>query len=526
MSVLRHTAVVSTSTAFSRILGVVREIAMANMFGVSLAKSAFDVAFKIPNLFRALFGEGALSAAFVPVYAEVLEHEGRAAANRFSGKVMGLLALWLTMITSGTIVVLTLSLRYIDEGTRTAAVLTLLRIMFPFMIFICLVALCMGILNAIGHFATPALTPIILNLLWIGSVIWVCPRFGETSMERIHGVAWAVLLAGIVQLAVQIPVLLKHNALPRLSLHHRDPRLHRVLILLGPAAAGMGVHQINVMIDGFLALWAGDWAPAALTYAVRLTYLPLGVFTTAMATVLLPTFSRKSALGESKAIPSILARSLTTLMMVILPAAAGMIVLRTPLVQLMFQSGRFDNQATLLTARALAFYAPGLVAFSLTKILVPCFYALQDTRTPVKIAMLCVALNFVLNVIFVVSFPTYYKHAGLALATVFASCMNGTLLAILITRRIGSPGWKGLLKSAIKASLCCLIMVLASRGTLHWTQGVPLFSTATKGGQALTVLVAIAIGIATYASLSFYICRKEWKTVFENADIHKPTSPS
>lgn len=517
MNIIRHAAVVSFITGLSRILGLLREVAMAHVFGVSLAKSAFDVAFRIPNLFRTLFGEGALSAAFVPIFAETLETEGRDAANRLAGRVMTMLATFLTMVAGASMIIISIGMGHVAEGGRAAAVLPLLRILFPFMVFICLVALCMGILNAVGHFAVPAAAPIILNVVWITAVLLVCPRFGDTSAERIYGVAWAILLAGVIELAAQVPALRRHGVWPRLSFNWRDPRVRRILLLLGPAAAGMGVHQLNVMIDGILALWAGAWAPAALTYAERLTYLPLGVFTTALATVLLPAFSRQAAAGRVAEMPAVLARSLTALMLVIMPAAVGLIVISTPIVRLTFQSGQFDADATRLTARALAFYAPGLLVFSLCKVLVPGFYALKDMRTPVRVGMAAVGLNFVLNVIFVITLPTYYKHAGLALATVIASGVNGGVLAVILSRRIGSPGWRVLGTSFLRILLCTALMAGAIRLLLALTAPLAAFSGPGKPAQLFTVLAAMAVGTAVYAGMVLVFCRRECRSLRRQA---------
>lgn len=509
MRILRHAITVSFFTGLSRILGFAREMVMAHYFGTSLAKSAFDVAFRIPNLFRSLFGEGALSAAFVPVFAEALATEGRDKANRLAGRVLTMLALTLILITAAGTVIITIAMHHTTEGTRMAAVLPLLRIMLPYMIFICLVALGMGILNAVGHFAVSAATPLLLNVTWIAAVFLLCPRLGDTPAERIHGVAWAVLLAGVLQLAMQVPALLRLRVMPRPSFAWNDRRIREILLLLGPAAIGMGVHQINVVVDGVLALWAGRWAPAALTYAERLIYLPLGLFATALGTVLLPAFSRLAAGNQAAAIPHTLARSLRGLMLVMVPAAAGLMILAGPLVQLVYQSGEFDDQSRILTARALVFYAPGLVVFSLYKMLVPAFYAIKDTRTPVRTGLLAVGLNFVLNILLVVTLPTYYKHAGLAMATVFSSAVNSAVLAVALSRRIGSPGWPALGASFLKVLGCSLLMVGAIHLLLGCTAPLPWFSTATKSGQGARVAAAVLTGAAVYAASVLLFCRRD-----------------
>ncbi len=509
MRIFRHAITVSFFTGLSRVLGFAREMVMAHYFGTSLAKSAFDVAFRIPNLFRRLFGEGALSAAFVPVFSEILEKEGREKANRLAGRVLTMLALFLILITAAGTVIITIAMQYTTDGTRLAAVLPLLRIMLPYMVFICLVALGMGILNAVGNFAVSAATPLLLNIVWIAAVFWVCPRLGDSLAERIYGVAWAVLLAGVLQLVTQVPALLRLRVMPRPSFAWNDRRIREILLLLGPAALGMGVHQVNVVVDGVLALWAGSWAPAALTYAERLIYLPLGLFATALGTVLLPAFARQVASNRTAAIPPALARSLRGLMLVMVPAAAGLMILAGPIVQLAFQSGEFDAQSRILTARALVFYAPGLAVFSLYKMLVPAFYAIKDTRTPVRTGLIAVGLNLVLNVLLVVTLPTYYKHAGLAMATVFASAVNSALLAIVLTRRIGSPGWHSLGASLLKVLGCSLLMVVVIHLLLGWLEPLPWFSTATKAGQAARVAAAMLAGGAVYAASVLLFCRRE-----------------
>jgi len=516
MSLFRHVRVVSLFTTLSRILGFLREVLMGYFFGTTLAKSAFDVAFRIPNLFRRLFGEGALSAAFVPIFAETLEKEGSEAANQLAGKVATMLATVLSMITVAAIVLITLALQNPNLGEKTAAVLPLLRIMFPYMLCICVVALCMGILNAVHRFALPAATPIMLNLVWIAAIFLLCPQFGETVHERIYGVAWGILLAGVLQLAVQVPALVRHGAWPRFSFNWSDPRIRRILLLMGPAAVGMGIHQVNVVIDGLLALWVGTWAPAALTYSERLIYLPLGVFATALGTVLLPTFSRQAARGEVGEISNTMAESLRGLMLLMVPAAVGLMTLTSPIVQLAFEwpNGRFDAVSTRLTARALWFYAPGLVVFSIYKVLVPAFYAIKDTRTPVRIGVRAVLINLLLNMLFILTWPDGYQHAGLACATVIASGLNCLVLAMIITRRVGSPGWLAIAGSFIRVVLASILMasaVLAARQVLP--AHLPLLSPATKIGQLLTVGTCILIGLITYAAAAFALCRSELRSL-------------
>jgi len=511
--VYRPSAVIAAFTGLSRVLGLAREILMATLFGTTLAKSAFDVAFTIPNLFRRLFGEGALSAALVPVLTETVTKEGLDEANKLVSRAMTMLGTTLAVLVLGGVLMVTAVLRFGPElGAKSAAVLPLLRLMLPYMFFICLVAMCMAVLNSLHHFALPAATPVLLNVVWIAVLVLLCPKMGTLPSEQIYGVAFGILIAGAVQLAVQLPVLLRHGIRPVVSFAWRDRRITSILVLMGPAALGMGVHQVNVCIDKLLALWAAPWAPAALTFAERLVYLPLGIFATALGTVLLPTYSRQAAEGNHDEIRNTLRHATSNLMIVMIPAAVGLGVLAVPIVRLAFEwrRGIFDAESTMETARALWFYAPGLVVFSLYKMLVPAFYALKDTRTPVCIGLRVVGLNFVLNVLFVLTWPQAYKHAGLALATVIASMVNSAVLAWVLTRRIGSPGWKEIAGRAAKTAVAACVMGLVAHGayprleSLMGATGLP-----AKVVQLAAVCATIAIAVAVYALAASVVCREE-----------------
>jgi putative peptidoglycan lipid II flippase len=509
----KHARIISLFTGLSRILGLLREILMARFFGTSLAKSAFDIAFKIPNLFRRLFGEGALSAAFIPVFSETIDKEGPEAARVLAGRVFTLLATILTLITLSTIALITIAINNADLGLKWSAILPLLRIMFPYMLFICLVALAMGILNANMRFALPAATPIILNLVWIAALYLLCPRFGNSLQTRIQGVAWGILLAGIIQFSIQIPALAHCGMLPRISFRWQDPHIKRILLLMGPAALGMGIHQINVVIDGFLAIWVNDWAPAALTYSERLVYLPLGIFATALSTVLLPTFSKHIIRANNSEITKTINESIRGLMLIMIPAAAGLMVLAAPIVQLIFERGEFTPASTVQTARALIFYAPGLAVFSLYKILTPAFYAMKDTRTPVKIGIICVIANLALNIIFILTWPEGYRHAGLACATIIASALNSAILAIILSRKIGSPGWQSIALSFAKITLTAGIMAVSARLIYANLPAAGIFDTSTKTGQFLSISISIGSAMAIYTALALSFCRTECQIV-------------
>lgn len=508
---VRSAGVVSFYTGLSRVLGLVREMCMAYYFGTTLAKSAFDVAFRVPNLLRNLLGEGALSAAFVPVFTEVLTREGREAAARMASRMALLLGMVLILLVGIGWGGAALLAGYAAPGSRLAIVLPMLNIMMPYAFFICLVALAMGVLNSLDHFALPAATPLILNVVSILAMVTICARMPVDSALRIQVVAWAVPVAGLIQLAVQVPALRAHGLVLRPA-GCWSPEIRRVIRQMGPAAFGMGVHQVNILIDGVLAMWAGSWAPAALTYAERLVFLPLGLFATAMGTVLLPAFSRHIAAGEPGRVLAALRETLPLLMLVMIPASVGLCVLAGPIVELLFswRGGAFNAMSALLTTRALQFYAPGLVVFSVYKLLAPVFYAQQDLRTPVRVGVWAVLINLALNIASVLWLPEYYRHAGMAGSSVLASGVNGVVLGIILTRRNGNPGWGHMAARCLRMLLCAALM-----GVVAWfvVQGGSHLLGPGKLARALATAAAIAAALLCYAAAIRLTCAEEWRTL-------------
>lgn len=498
--VIRSAFKVGSFTSLSRVLGLVRDTLTASLFGTSAVMSDFVVAFRLPNLFRALFGEGALSSAFVPVFMATQKEEGDAVAWAVARKTVtvvaaGLFLLVLLMIGA----TFALEAWRPDIAARAPQLLPLTRWMLPYVLFICLAGLFMAMLNACHRFSLPAFTPSLLNIVWIAFVLFVCPRLGETPDKQIYGIAAAVFVAGMVQMGVQIPSLMRLGFRPGFTWDLSDARVRRVFTLMGPTALGSSVTQVNVMVNTLLARWAAPWAPASLFYAERLLYFPQGLLATAMSTVLLPVFSGHAARGDHAEMRNTLNHSLRTLLFVMIPASIGLLVLAEPIVQLIFGWGRFDAAAVRHTAIALAFYAPGLMVFCLAKVFVPAFYAMQDTRTPFRIGLRAVALNFVLNVVFVLTWPLEYKHAGLAFATVISEAMNGLTLAVLLHRRLGSPGWPAILRAAGRAVACSAIMagvLLIVRPLL-----ANVLTHASLPGKVVeigSVLGSIGIGIVAY----------------------------
>ncbi len=495
-AILRSAGVVGLFVLISRFFGLVRDIAMASLFGSSLAMDAFVVAFTIPNLFRGLFGEGALSAAFVPVFSETLEREGRDRVWRFASSMLGFLGYTLTALVAAGILLASLVLRLVPLSPRAELILELLRVMLPYMFFICVAAFFSSMLNVMRRFSLPAATPVAMNLIMLVALLGICPRLPAEGDARILVAAWSVIAAGMVQALMQWPQLAACGFRLRASLDWRDPRVRRVWTLMGAAALGVGVTQINVLLNRFVAVLIGQGAPSYLYYAERLIYFPLGLFATALGTILLPAFSGHAAQDRPDLIRATLGQSARQLLFVMMPAAAGLLALAGPIVRLVFERGDFSPATTAMTTLAVQCYAPGLLVFSLLKVLIPVFYAQQDMKTPVKVGGACTLLNVALMLLLMRPF----RHAGIALATVLSTACQVVILAVLVQRRIGSPGWPALARSAGSAAAATALMVAAALGLFRvlaragWAGGC-----AGLAGQVLPLGLAMAAAVLVYA---------------------------
>ncbi|HOO20512.1 MAG TPA: murein biosynthesis integral membrane protein MurJ [Kiritimatiellia bacterium] len=502
-NVIRFAITVGGFTMLSRVLGMVRDVLTAGVFGTSLAMSSFVVAFRIPNLFRALFGEGALSSAFVPVFMQSRRREGETAAWRLARRVVTLVGAVLLGIVALGIVGMSLWLLRPQVGAEAAAVLPLARIMLPYVFFICMAALAMAVLNSYRLFSVSAFTPALLNITWILAVLFIIPVVRGGPSRQIQALAWTVFAAGAVQLAYQVPSLLRVGWRPGVDTDWHDPRVKQVFLLMGPSALGLAVNQVNVMINSLIALyWVGAWAPSALFYAERLIYFPQGILATALGTVLLPVLSDFAAQRKHDEMRGAIHHGLRTLLFVMTPAAIGLFVLAPAIVQMLFEHGSFDPKSTVLTARALSFYAPGLMVFCLAKVFVPAFYALQDTRTPVKVGLCAVTLNLTLNIVSALTLPEEWKHAGMAFSTVISEGFNGLVLAALLRRRLGAFGLRGILAGLGRALGAAAAMAatafFAERALTTWLY----VHLPHKAAQLIGVPLAIALGAAVYFGLA------------------------
>ncbi len=502
---IRSAGVVGSFTLLSRGLGMLRDIIIAYYFGTSLVASAFFVAFTLPNLFRRLFGEGALSAAFVPVFIETRTKQGDRAAWEMASKVVTMTAALLSAIALiGVLLFWVLGNLPCLFAERWITTFELSRIMFPYVVFICLAALFMAVLNSFKHFATSAFAPCLLNIILIVVMLAVFPMVGNEPDIRATVLAWGVVLAGIAQVLFQLPALKRFGCPFKFSNRWNDPAIRRILVLMGPAALGMAVTQFNVLADRLLALWIGDWAPAALFYSERWVYLPLGVIATAFSTVLLPTYSQQVADDKHHMLGDTLSDALRHISFIMVPSTIGLMVLAPQiLTTIMEWGGAFDAESTRLTARALYFYAPGLIVFSVSKVIVPAYYAQQDTRTPVRIGFITIALNLILNITFILTLPEYWKHAGMALSTVIAGAMNALILAQILKTRGIHIQWKQIIRSFMRYLLIALVMGAGVWAIARFA--APLLSEIlpAKLAQVANLGLAVLGGALIYFLLSF-----------------------
>lgn len=498
----RATSLVSVMTLLSRILGLVRDVVLARYFGASLVMDAFLVANRIPNMLRRFFAEGAFSQGFIPVMSRYRERHGHDEAREFVDAVAGtfglvLFAVTLIGVVAAPVLVLIVAPGFIGDGGDFDLATLMLRFTFPYLFFVSLTAFAGGILNTYGRFAVPAFTPVILNVVLIAAAIMVSPRLEEPGMA----LAYAVFVAGLVQLGFQLPFLKRIGTLPRPRWVPTHEGVRRAVRLMIPAIFGSSVAQINVLLGGIIASMLGVGSISYLYYSDRLMEFPLGLFGIALATVTLPYLSRLWANSERDDFSRTVDWSLRLAMLVSVPAAVGLYVLAEPLIATIFFRGEFDAIDVDMTALALRAYALGLVGFSAVKILAPAFFAREDTKTPVRVALIALTVNLVLSVSLAWYLTTSgfrAPHAGLAAATSVAAILNALLLYLGLRREDAlrhAPGWGMLL----------LQVVLANAGMwllLEWLQRpVDWWLAATLGERSGLLLVNVAGGALVYAAV-------------------------
>lgn len=491
---IRNVFTVGGFTAFSRVLGLVREMLQSRLIGAGVEQSAFTLAFAIPNMARKLFGEGALTAAFVPVFRGEVERGELESARRLARAVMTMVMMILGSVVILTILALTILLHLsptsFEFSSRTVLTLRLVRILFPYMIFICGAAFGMGVLNALGKFVEGAFMPAMLNFIWIGTLGLLCFFPGLPVSTRVTIVCWAILLGGLAQMLFLFRCMAKRGYAPRLVFKGLlEGKAGLVWKNTFIAAVGAGAVQINYMLDQVLAQCASPWAAGVIGYAERLMDLPLGIVGVAFGTVLLPTFAGLFAKNDLNGAREALGASVKNLSFVMIPAAAGLFVLAPEITGVIYEGHAFDALATCRVSRALSVYALGLAFFGWQKSLIPWFQAQGDMKTPLQVSVRMVFLNAALNVLAVVSLSEEWRHVGLAASTDACAAIGCVMLGVLARRKNGDLG----LKSVVPFLFGVLVASLMMAGGLLF-----LKSCLSQMNRIAALTIEVASGAAIY----------------------------
>jgi putative peptidoglycan lipid II flippase len=502
-SVVQAAGVIGVATFSSRILGFVRDMVLARLFGATPAADAFFIAFRIPSLLRELFAEGSMSSAFIPVFTEYRLMRTKQEAWELASAVFATL---LTIVTGVTIVgiltapwlVLILAPGFQANADKLTLTTLLTRVMFPYLLFISLAAVAMGILNSVRAFAAPAFSPLFLNIFIIGCALFLSPHLPEP----IIGVAIGVVAGGAAQFAMQLPSLKLRGLLFGFRFQPGHPGLRRIGALMVPSLLGLSVTQINITVSTILAsFFAGG--PTYLFYGMRLIQFPLGIFGVALATAILPTLSAQAARGALDELRTTLGFGLRMILFIIVPAMLGLILLRTPIVHLFFEHGTFTAHDTAETALAVLCYSVGLWAFGGVRIIVAAFYSLQDTKTPAISAGIAVAANL----LFSLALMSPLGAAGLALATALAAMVNGGILVAVLNRRLGGVEWGALGRSSLRIAAACVPMAVAC----WWVGGAQVWlHPADWTAKSVMLFVAIGLSVSGYLGVHALLRSEEF----------------
>ncbi len=492
MNLLKALATVSSMTLVSRLLGFVRDMVIARAFGAGLHTDAFFVAFRLPNLLRRLFAEGAFSQAFVPILSEYRSSRGDDDSRLLVGRVATLLAVVLVAVSvvgvlAAPVIVYLSAPGFSASPEKFSITVGLLRVTFPYILFISLTSLAAGVLNTWSRFSIPALTPALLNISFIVFAIWLAPYFDPPVMA----LAWAVFFGGMLQLAFQLPFLFRIRMLPRPRWEPSDPGVRKLLSLMGPAVLGVSVGQVSLWINTIFASFLVTGSVSWLYYADRLMEFPTGLLGVALGTILLPSLSRSFTENTAAEYSRLLDWGLRLIFLLAAPCAIALAVLAVPLVATLFRHGEFGANDVLMTRQALVAYSIGLLALVLVKVLAPGFYARQNIRTPVRIALVTLAATQVMNLAFI----WWLRHAGLALSISLAAWINAGLLYWKLRQHeiyLPQPGWAAFVTKI-------LLALAAMAAVLFWAMGEAGFwLNATALGRVTRLAWVVAAGAATY----------------------------
>ncbi|MGD2007645.1 MAG: murein biosynthesis integral membrane protein MurJ [Cellvibrionales bacterium] len=500
---LHSSAVVGGATLVSRVLGLIRDIVLANLVGATSNADAFFVAFKIPNFLRRLFAEGAFAQAFIPVFADTREQGGQAAVKALIDRVAGVLGGTLLVLTTVTIlaaplVALVFAPGFSKDPAKLALTAELIRITFPYLFLISMTGFAGAILNAYGRFGVPAFTPVLLNLSLIAAAVFLAP----TMEEPVYALAIGVFIAGLLQLLFQWPSLHSLSLTPRPRWDVRYPGVRRIMVLMVPALFGVSVSQVNLLLDTVLASLLPAGSVSWLYYSDRLTELPLGIFAIAIATVILPTLSSQRVQADSnagaKAFSATLQWAVGLVLLLGIPAAVALLVLAEPILVTLFQYGAFGEDDVAKAAWSLRAYTLGLTAFMLIKVLAPGYYARQDMKTPVRVGIIAMVANMIMNPLLI--FPLLWAfdlgHVGLALATSLSAWLNAGLLYRGLRRDGTLTGSSGVMLATARV-LCALVAMVAVLLLLLPEAG--WWQQAGAVDRALQMSLLVIVGAAIYA---------------------------
>ncbi|WP_288639257.1 murein biosynthesis integral membrane protein MurJ [Comamonas kerstersii] len=500
MSLLKSASTVSLLTLASRVTGLARDLIMASMFGANALTDAFNVAFRIPNLFRRLFAEGAFSQAFVPVLATTKTQDGEVRTRELIANVATVL-FWVLLLTCvlgvvGAPVLVWLLASGFESGHAHEAAVLMTRWMFPYIGFMSMVALCAGVLNTWKRFAVPAATPVLLNVCMIAAALLLAPWFSARGVEPIYAMAAGVMLGGVLQLAVQLPALKKLGLMPRIGMTPAairaawsDGGVRRILTLMAPALLGVGVAQVSLMINTQIASYLTPGSVTWLFYADRLMEFPTALLGVALGVVLTPKLASAKAAGDSKSYSGMLDWGLRLVVLLAVPCGVGLLAFADPLVSTLFHRGALNNNDVNQIALALMGYGVGLLGLVAIKVLAPGYFASQDMKTPVKIAVAVLVLTQILNVVLV----PWIAHAGLALSIGLAALVNASWLLIGLLRRGAyqpAPGWLRFALQVLAAAL--LLAAFLMWGAQHWNWQ----AMRAQEWQRIALLAVMLLGAA------------------------------
>jgi putative peptidoglycan lipid II flippase len=499
---------VGSMTMISRLFGFVRDLVLAMTFGASASADAFFVAFRIPNIQRRILGEGAVSAAMIPVYGEYLntkseEDTQNFASNLFNIQLAVLIITSLGIVVFAPYIIMAFAPGFIDEPDKFELTVTLTRWMGPYLILVGMSAYCMGILNTHGVFTLSAAAPILVNISMILGALILSPYLEQPIL----GLAIGVLVGGALQFLVQFPATLRNGLTLKPTFNWRHSGIVKVGKLMGPAILSFGVYEINLLVDTLLASLLAGGSVSYLYYANRLVQLPLGVFGVALGVAILPMLTGQAARKEIEELRDTLAFGIRLILFITVPASVGLILLSFPIINTLWERGEFVRSTTEGTSLALIYYSVGLCAFAGTRVMVSAFYSLQDTKTPMKIGIYSMLINVALAIILMGPL----KHGGIALATSLSSIFNAAALVFLMKKKLGRMGGRSIMNSIAQLTIASTVMGLAVYYTSKWW-----FDSQASLAQRLLILFAeIVLGVVVYTAVSWMMKNRELKFIHQ-----------